>query len=126
MTGGTPDPRTPDPLPPSQARTRAVAVIGLGLAVGLGFVLPVLAFLRTRPGSGRTVAVLLAAAVAVLLIRRLGTVLRRVLDSLPQPWRLPLLAAYVVSAMALPASLLLLRPAPAAAPDPPGSPPAQP
>ena len=113
MTGGGRD-HGPSQLPDPQARTRAATVIGLGLLVGLGFTLPVLAYLRTRPGTGRTVAVVLAAAAAILLIRRLGIVLRRVLDSLPQPWRLPLLAAYAVSAMALPASLLLLQPAPPA------------
>ncbi len=114
MTGSGRDRGTQNQLPGPQARTRAASVIGLGLLVGLGFTLPVLAYVRTHPGTGRTVAVLLAAAAAILLIRRLGTVLRRTLDSLPQPWRLPLLAAYAVSAMALPASLLLLQPGPAA------------
>ena len=122
MTGGSPTSRAPDG-PPS-ARLRAAGVIGLGLLVGgLGFILPILAYTRTGPGTVRTLAVLLAAVVAVLLIRRLGAVLRRLLDSLPQPWRLPLLAAYALSAMALPASLLLLQPGPVAAPGPHGAPP---
>ncbi len=107
----------------SRAGLRALAVIGLGLLVGIGFVLPILAFLRTQPGTTeRTAAVLLAAVAAVLLIRRLGRALARLLDALPQPWRLPLLAAYVVSAMALPASLLLLRPGPPTASGPPAVP----
>ncbi len=116
MTGSSPNLQAPDRLPP--ARLRAAAVVGLGLVVGLGFMLPVLAYARTEPGTVRTLAVLVAAVIAALLIRRLGTVLRRLLDSLPQPWRLPLLAVYAMSAMALPASLLLLQPGPVA---PPGS-----
>ena len=114
MTGGGPAFRAPDGLPPQHLR--AMAVVGLGLAVGLGFMLPILAYTRTSPGTVRTLAVLVAALVAVLLIRRLGAVLRRVLDGLPQPWRLPLLAVYAAAAMALPASLLLLQPGPVAAP----------
>ena len=122
MTAG-PAGRAPDPAGSSRPGLHALAVIGLGLLVGLGFVLPILAFLRTRPGTGRTAAVLLAAVAAVLLIRRLGRALAQVLDALPQPWRLPLLVAYAVSAMALPASLLLLRPGPPAASDLPAAPP---
>ncbi len=114
MTGSSSNLQKLDSLP--RARLRAMAVVGLGLVVGLGFMLPVLAYARTRPGTVRTLVVLLAAVIAALLIRRLGTVLRRLLDSLPQPWRLPLLAAYAASAMALPASLLLLQPGPVAAP----------
>ncbi len=119
MTGNGPNFQAPGTLP---AQLRAAAVVGLGLVVGLGFILPILAYTRTRPGIVRTLAVLLAAVVAALLIRRLGTVLRRLLDSLPQPWRLPLLVVYAASAMALPTSLLLL-PGPAAAPGLQGAPP---
>ncbi len=114
MSGSGQHHQAPIGLSQSQVRTRALAVLGLGLVVGLGFTLPVLAYVRTRPGTDRTVAVLLAAAAAMLLIRRLGAILRRLLDSLPQPWRLPLLAAYAVSAMALPVSLLVLQPGPVA------------
>ncbi len=119
MTGNSPSSGAPGNL--LSARTRALAVVGLGLVVGLGFILPILAYTRTEPGTVRTLAVLLAAVVAVLLIRRLGTVLRRLLDSLPQPWRLPLLAVYAISAMALPASLLL-HPGSVAAPGSRGAP----
>ncbi len=121
MSGSGRDRPAPNGLPQSQARIRALAVLGLGLVVGLGFTLPVLAYVRTPPGTARTVAVLVAAAAAMLLIRRLGAILRRLLDSLPQPWRLPLLAAYAMAAMALPASLLVLQPGPAATSRPGGA-----
>jgi hypothetical protein len=88
----------------------------IGLLVGVAFTLPVFAYLRTGPGNRRTALVVLAAVVAMLVIRRAGRLLRGLLDATAQPWRLPLLGLYGLAAMALPASLVLLQPGAVAGP----------
>jgi hypothetical protein len=89
---------------------RVLQVVGIGLASGIGFVLPVLALELTVPGQRRTLALLVALGLAVLLIRRLGRVLHGLLDRSERPLRFPLLVLYAVMVMTLPAATLLLPP----------------
>lgn len=98
-----------DASPSSRTLIQAVAAAGLGLLVGLAFSLPVFAYLLAARHR-RTIMLLLAAILAILIIRRSGRLLRVLLDASPRPWRLPLLGLYGLAAMALPASLLLLQP----------------
>ena len=83
-------------------------VPAIGLASGVGFVLPILAMKLVAPGRLRTAALLLAVALAIVLIRRLGRRLHRLLDATERQRRFPLLALYAVMAMAPPAALTLL------------------
>ena len=124
MTGsGRPGPagrieRAFETLPPRwRMPARAAASLGIGLLVGLAFTLPVLGYLQTLPGQRRTLVLLVAAAFAILIVRRAGRLLRAVLDATPQPWRLPLLGLYGLAAMSLPAALLLGQPNRATPPD---------
>lgn len=98
-----------DASPSSRTLIQAVGAAGLGLLVGLAFSLPVLAYLLAA-GRRQTIMLLLAAILAILIIRRSGRLLRMVLDASARPWRLPLLGLYGLAAMAVPASLLLLQP----------------
>ena len=104
-------------VPPGlQVPARAAASAGIGLLAGIGFTIPALTYLHTGAGSHQTLLLLLAAACAILLVRRAGRLLRPVLDGAPPPWRLPLLGLYGLAAMSLPASLLLGHPDRAGAP----------
>lgn len=104
-------------VPPGlQVPAHAAASAGIGLLAGIGFTIPALTYLHTAANTHRTLLLLLAAACAILLVRRAGRLLRPVLDGAPQPWRLPLLGLYGLAAMSLPASLLLGHADRAAAP----------
>ena len=87
---------------------RLLQVLCIGLATGFGFVLPILAMRFLPAGQGRTIGLLVALGLAILLIRRLGRLLHRLLDATDRPLRFPLLALYAAMAMAPPVSLLLL------------------
>lgn len=91
-----------------QLPVQAGAAILLGLIVGIAFLLPVLAWTQAVAGQPRTVLLLVAAGFAILLVRRAGRWLRVVLDTAPQPWRLPLLGLYGLAAMGPPVVVLLV------------------
>jgi hypothetical protein len=103
-------------VPPSAscgAGIRLLAALALGLGSGACFLLPIGALLlgRARTDTTQTILLVLAALVAVALVRRLGRLLLRMLDSTERSWRLPLLAAYGLTAMLVPAVFLRLVPA---------------
>ncbi len=89
-------------------RRQAAAAAALGLMAGVGFIVPVLAYHGMSPGRSRTVLLVLAAIVAILLVRNAGRRLLPVLDATPRRWRIVLLGLYGLTAMAF-AALVLLR-----------------
>ena len=89
-------------------RRQVLSVAALGLLAGAGFILPALAFRVLPSGQPRTVALVVAAAVAILLVRLAGRRLRPVLDATDIQWRIPLLCFYCLVAMGL-VVLVLLR-----------------
>ena len=84
-----------------------VAALVIGLVVGLAFAQPVLAYRWTVPGTRRVVLLVLVGLAAILFIRRSSRLLRGLLDSAPQPWRLPLLGLWGLAAMSMLAGLAL-------------------
>ncbi len=89
------------PRPPPPLRRQAASAAALGLMAGCGFSLPALAYLSLTPGRPRTVLLVLAALVAILLVRTAGRLLRPVLDAAPREWRIALLGLYGLVAMGL-------------------------
>ena len=89
-------------------RRQILSVAALGLVAGAGFILPALAFRVLAPGQTRTVALVVAASVAILLVRLAGRRLRPVLDATEGGWRIPLLCFYCLVAMGL-VVLVVLR-----------------
>ena len=85
----------------------ALAALVIGLVVGLTFALPVLVYRWTAPGQRQVLLLVLVGLVAILFIRRSSRLLRVLLDSAPQPWRLPLLGLWGLAAMSMLAALTL-------------------
>ena len=83
------------------------AALVIGLVVGLAFALPVLVYRWTAPGQRQMLLLVLVGLAAILFIRRSGRLLRILLDSAPQPWRLPLLGLWGLAAMSMLAGLAL-------------------
>ena len=100
MTGTTQRPPVP--------RRQVLSVAVLGLVAGAGFVVPGLAYRVSPPGQPRTAALVVAASVAILLVRLAGRRLRSVLDATDGRWRIPLLCFYCLVAMGA-VVLVLLR-----------------
>ena len=74
---------------------------------GVGFIVPALSYLGLPPGRWRTILLVLAAPIAILLVRTAGRQLRPVLDAAPREWRIALLGLYGLVAMGLVAVVLL-------------------
>lgn len=85
----------------------AFTAAGLGLVVGVAFILPALAYFWTEPGQRRVILLLLTAVCAIIVVRRSSRLLRVALDAAPGPWRLLLLGLYGLTAMSLLAAVLL-------------------
>ena len=95
------------PHPPRALGRQAASATALGLVAGIGFIVPALAYLGLRPGRPRTILLVLAGLVAILLVRTAGRRLRLVLDATPREWRIALLGLYGLVAMGLVVVVLL-------------------
>ena len=74
---------------------------------GTSFIVPAFAYRSLPPGQPRIVALVIAAVVAILLVRTAGRLLRPVLDATVREWRIAVIGVYGLVAMGLVVVVLL-------------------